>query len=134
MKNGCMPAWKTKLAPGLFALCIAVHCQNGWASDCATGLAPQAWSRLAQQKVENYSEKALAAENIIATLQSSKKDFLKSKPAIQDGKIYIQIYVPASAERGSAYDEIWCKLKTRDAITDAAVGGRRRVSRAAAWS
>jgi predicted dienelactone hydrolase len=118
-----MPAWKTQLLRTVFALCIAAHCQNGWASDCATAPAPQDWSRLAQQKVENYSEKALGAEKIITTVQSSKKDFLKSKPAIKNGKIYIHAYEPAIAERGSSYDEIWCKLKTRDAISDAAAGG-----------
>ena len=121
MKTGCMSAWKTQLLCSLFALCIAAHCHSGWASDCATAPAPQEWSRLAQQKVENYSEKALGAEKITATVQSSKNDFLKSKPAIKDGKIHIHAYTPAPAERGSSYDEVWCKLKTREAITDAAV-------------
>jgi hypothetical protein len=123
VETGCISAWKTQLAGTVFALGIVLHCQIGSASDCATGPAPQEWSRVAQQKVENYSEKALGAEKITATVQSSKNDFLKSKPAIKDGKIYIQTYVPAIAERSSPYDEIWCKLKSRDAITEAAVGG-----------
>ncbi len=123
MKTGCRPAREAQFLCAVFALCIFAHCQNGWASDCATGPAPQEWSRLAQQKVESYPEKALRADTIIATVQRSKQDFLKSKPAIKDGKIYIQIYVPAIAERGSPYDEIWCKLKSRDAITEAALGG-----------
>jgi hypothetical protein len=130
-----MPAWKSRLSRIFLVFCIAAGWQNGWAAEGKASLAdsarmeyappagPVAWSLLAQQKVENYPEKALGAGKITAILQSSKKDFLKSKPAIQDGKIYIQVYIPAIAERGSSYDEIWCKLKTGGAITDAAVAG-----------
>ena len=121
MKTRYRAAWKSQLLSSLVALCSAAHCHNGWAADSATGPAPQDWSRVAQQKVENFSEQALAAEKITVSVQSSKNDFLKSKPSIKDGKILIQAYVPAPAERGSSYDEIWCKLKTQGAITDATV-------------
>lgn|GEM_PF-605399 len=124
MKIGRMVALKKKTPLIFFALFIAAHCHSGWASDDATAPGPQQWDMLAQQKVENFSAQALPAGKIFATVQSSKGDFLKSKPAIKDGTILIHVYVPAPAERGSLFDEIWCKLKTRGAITDAAVAAQ----------
>lgn len=108
------------------ALYAAAGCASQCAADAGTGPAvtgPQAWTRLAQQKVENYSEKALPPDKIVVTLQNSKKAFLKSKPSIQKGIIHAQVYVPTSAERGSGFDEIWCKLKSRDAIIGAGAAG-----------
>lgn len=135
MKTVCMPGWKVQLVRFSLVVCIAAGWRTGWAAEdtaSRTGSAlieyappagPIAWSRLAQQKVAPYAEQALAAENIIVTFQGSKDGFLKSKPSIQDGKIYIHTYVPAPAERGSPYDELWCKLKSQDAITSGGVGG-----------
>ena len=117
MRNAFMPVRAVKLGLYLAALCLVAVSLAVWAAD--TG--PLEWSRLAQQKVEGYSEKALPADTIIVTVQNGKNEFLKSKPSIQEGKIYTHVYVPAIAERGSGFDEVWCKLKSRDAITDAAV-------------
>jgi len=117
MKNACMALRAVTLRLFLASLFLAAVSTAVRAAD--TG--PQQWCRLAQQKVEGYSDKALPPDKIVTTLQSNKNDFLKSKPSIQEGKIYTHAYVPAAAERGSGFDEIWCKLKSREAITDAAV-------------
>jgi hypothetical protein len=68
-----MPAWKSRLSRIFLVFCIAAGWQNGWAAEGKASLAdsarmeyappagPVAWSLLAQQKVENYPEKALGA-------------------------------------------------------------------------
>ncbi len=83
------------------------------------GEGPQQWCSRAQQKVEGYCEQSLPSDRIDVTVQDGKKEFLKSKPSIDGGKIYNHVYTPASDERGSGFDELWCKMKSRDAIADA---------------
>jgi hypothetical protein len=124
MKISLSVAQTKKMALIFFGLFFATSCaclcaQEYKAASGDTG--PQAWSRRAQQTVEGYSEKALPSDRITVTVQTGKNEFLKSKPSIQEGKINTHAYVPAAAERGSGFDEIWCKLKSRDAISESAV-------------
>lgn len=72
----------------------------------------------AQREVENFSVSALPNDLIDVRTEADLEAFKWSKPEVAGGKAVVRSYRPVELERGSAYAQAWCKMKTQAAIQD----------------
>lgn len=71
-----------------------------------------------QREVENFTTSSLPDSLIEIQTQTAVGDFEWSKPEISGGKVVVQSFRPNELERGSVYEQAWCKLKTQAAVED----------------
>ena len=59
-----------------------------------------------------------AQATLVAQVALSEKldDFTAKEPAVKDGKIFLEAFVPDVWQRGSEYPQIWCKLPGAELI------------------
>ncbi|MBE9129301.1 MULTISPECIES: hypothetical protein [unclassified Coleofasciculus] len=80
------------------------------------------WCMYAQRILENYAKEDITSKNVENTIYTFKGNFLRSKPKVEDGKIYISTYFPLADEVKTNYEQVWCKINTAARLDNSSIG------------
>ncbi|MFW5739469.1 MAG: alpha/beta hydrolase family protein [Myxococcota bacterium] len=87
--------------------------------DPAALLAEDEWfCARSQRQVENFTTTTLPDAMLEVQSPANLSAFELSKPKVEGGLVVVQSFRPNEVERGSAYEQAWCKLKTQQAIEE----------------
>lgn len=70
------------------------------------------WCMYAQRLLEKYDKKDITSNNVENIIYTCKSNFIRSKPKVEDGKIYISTYFPSVNDVKTHYEQVWCKINT----------------------
>jgi hypothetical protein len=74
------------------------------------------WCLYAQRILENYAKADIPANKVKNIIYTDSGEFIRSKPTVDNGIIYLSTYYPSAQDVEVGYEQIWCKLNTAEKL------------------
>lgn len=74
------------------------------------------WCLYGQRILENYAKADIPANQVKNIIYTNSGEFIRSKPTVDNGIVYLSTYYPSAKEVEVDYEQIWCKLNTAEKL------------------
>lgn len=76
------------------------------------------WCLYAQRIIENYGKTDIPVNQVTNIIYTESGEFIRSKPTVDKGIIYLSTYYPSVQEIEVDYEQVWCKLNTGQKLNE----------------